>query len=143
MKFERVTGWGGTYVVPIPEREIIEFFNEKEQIKRVEEVTEILKQKIKEREQENVTNEHVAAILHELKHSRVKHPDNKWPWKSFDFVHQVSVMAEEAGEAVREANKLREKDNKANLLSLYNELAQTGAMCVRIMEQIKEYANCN
>lgn len=98
-----------------------------------------LKQKLEERKRIDAYKKHANAMLHELKHCRVNHPDDSWPWKSFDFVHQCSLMMEEAGEAVRAANTLRE-NSKGDLLSLYNELAQTGAMCLRIMEQIEDYA---
>lgn len=98
-----------------------------------------LKQKLEEKKYSDRVRKHADAMLHELKHCRVNHPDDSWPWKSFDFVHQCSVMMEEAGEAVRAANTLRE-NNKGDLLSLYNELAQTGAMCLRIMEQIEDHA---
>lgn len=81
---------------------------------------------------------HVSVILHELAHSKVNHPDNVWPWKSFDFVHQVAVMMEEAGEAVRAANNM--KEGKGGSHDLYNELAQTAAMCIRCMEQLMEYS---
>ena len=98
-----------------------------------------LKAKLEEKKYSDRVRKHADAMLHELKHCRVNHPDDSWPWKSFDFVHQCSVMMEEAGEAVRAANTLRET-SKGDLLSLYNEFAQTGAMCLRIMEQIEDYA---
>lgn len=135
MKFRRISGWGGTYVVPIIKEEVIE----DESVIRVKEVTEHLRQKLQEKKYSDRVRKHADAMLHELKHSRVNHPDDSWPWKSSDFVHQCSVMMEEAGEAVRAANTLRES-SKGDLLSLYNELAQTGAMCLRIMEQIEDYA---
>ena len=135
MKFRRVTGWGGTYVVPIIEEEVVE----DESVTRIEEVTEHLRQKLQEKKYSDRVRKHADAMLHELKHCLVNHSDDNWPWNSFDFVHQCSVMMEEAGEAVRAANTLRE-NSKGDLLSLYNELAQTGAMCLRIMEQIEDYA---
>lgn len=135
MKFKRIYGWGGSYVVPIIEEEVVE----DESVTRIKEVTEHLKQKLQEKKYSDRVRKHADAMLHELKHCRVNHPDDSWPWKSFDFVHQCSVMMEEAGEAVRAANTLRET-SKGDLLSLYNELAQTGAMCLRIMEQIEDYA---
>ena len=107
--------------------------------KDLEEAMQRIRQKLQEKKYYDKVRKHADAMLHELKHCRVNHPDDSWPWKSFDFVHQCSVMMEEAGEAVREANTLR-GNSKGNLLSLYNELAQTGAMCLRIMEQIEDYA---
>ena len=107
--------------------------------KYLKEVQSELKAKLEEKKYSDRVRKHADAMLHELKHCRVNHPDDSWPWKSYDFVHQCSVMIEEAGEAVRAANTLRES-SKGDLLSLYNELAQTGAMCLRIMEQIEDYA---
>lgn len=84
---------------------------------------------------------HLAAILHELAHAKVRYPDDESPWDTWDFVHMCSVMMEEAGEAVREANKTEEVgDDAPHCLALYNELAQTAAMCIRIMEEIKNYS---
>lgn len=112
--------------------------DEQMQIKRIKEVTKHLKEKLRERKLEDVTQEHIAVILHELRHCFVNHSDKEWPWNSFDFVHQTAVMAEEAGEAIRAANNMRE--GKGDQMALYNELAQTAAMCLRIMDQIKEYS---
>lgn len=142
MKFRRISGWGGTYVVPIIEEEVVEDEEylkkqaEKEYLKKMQSE---LKAKLQEKKYLDRVRKHADAMLHELKHCRVNHSDDSWPWKSFDFVHQCSVMMEEAGEAVRAANTLRE-NSKGDLLSLYNELAQTGAMCLRIMEQIEDHA---
>ena len=111
---------------------------EQAQIKPMKKVTKHLKEKLRERKLEDVMQEHIAVILHELKHCFVNHSDDSWPWKSFDFVHQTAVMTEEAGEAVRAANNMRE--GKGDQMALYNELAQTAAMCLRIMDQIKEYS---
>lgn len=103
-------------------------------------VMQKLKQKLHKRREQDIKDkmqEHVAVILHELVHAMHNHPNHEWPWKSFDFVHQTAVMMEEAGEAVRAANNMREK---GKWQELYNELAQTAAMCLRVMEQIKKYA---
>lgn len=83
--------------------------------------------------------EHIAVVLHELAHAQVNHPGREWPWNDWDFVHMTSVMMEEAGEALRAANSHMESDDGPNLLTLYNELAQTAGMCLRIMEEIKQY----
>ena len=107
--------------------------------KDLEEAMQRIRQKLEEKKYSDRVRKHADAMLHELKHCRVNHPDDSWPWKSFDFIHQCSVMMEEAGEAVRAANTLRES-SKGDLLALYNELAQTGAMCLRIMEQIEDHA---
>ena len=106
--------------------------------KHLQEGMERLKEKLKKKKLEDHMSEHMAAVLHELRHAMHNHPDNKWPWKSFDFVHQTAVMMEEAGEAVRAANNLHSEGG--DQMALYGELAQTAAMCLRIMEQIKEFS---
>ena len=106
--------------------------------KHLREGMERLKEKLKKKKLEDNMAEHMAAVLHELRHAMHNHPDDKWPWKSFDFVHQTAVMMEEAGEAVRAANNLHSEGG--DQMALYGELAQTAAMCLRIMEQIKEFS---
>lgn len=111
--------------------------------KKLKESVDYFKSKLQERKAEDKAKKefapHVAMILHELAHCKVNHPDSAWPWKSFDFIHQVAVMMEEAGEALRAANNMRE--GKGGTMELYNELAQTAAMCIRCMEQVKEYSD--
>ena len=106
--------------------------------KHLREGVEKLKEKLKKKKLEDHMAEHMAAVLHELRHAMHNHPDDKWPWKSFDFVHQTAVMMEEAGEAVRAANNLHSEGG--DQMALYGELAHTAAMCLRIMEQIKEFS---
>ena len=132
-------GWMKISLGEVMKEEVEKAKKEKEKEKDLEEAMECIRQKLKERKYSDRVRKHVNAMLHELKHCRVNHPDDSWPWNYSDFVHQCSVMMEEAGEAVRAANTLRE-DSKGDLLSLYNELAQTGAMCLRIMEQIEDHA---
>lgn len=81
---------------------------------------------------------HLMEIYLEYKKACDEHPSSSWPWKSFNFVDQVSVMMEEAGEAVREVNRMRER-NSYDTEPLYKELAQTAAMCLRCMIQLKEF----
>ena len=120
-------------------REIIESAEkEAKKEKHLREGMEKLKERLKKKKLEDHMSEHMAAVLHELRHAMHNHPDDKWPWKSFDFVHQTAVMMEEAGEAVRAANNLHSEGG--NQMALYGELAQTAAMCLRIMEQIKEFS---
>ena len=106
--------------------------------KHLREGMERLKEKFRKKKLEDHMSEHMTAVLHELRHAMHNHPDDKWPWKSFDFVHQTAVMMEEAGEAVRAANNLHSEGG--DQMALYGELAQTAAMCLRIMEQIKEFS---
>lgn len=139
--YVRVNGEASWREVEEPCRlnEVLELIEEQEKRRYLKQMQAELKAKLEEKKYSDRIRKHADAMLHELKHCRVNHPDDSWPWKSFDFVHQCSVMMEEAGEAVRAANTLRES-SKGDLLSLYNELAQTGAMCLRIMEQIEDHA---
>lgn len=81
---------------------------------------------------------HLVRIYNEFEKACEVYPSDIWPWKSFNFIEQVSVMMEEAGEAVREANLMREKST-CNARPLYKELTQTAAMCLRCMVQIQEF----
>ena len=81
---------------------------------------------------------HLMEIYLEYKKACDLYPSSSWPWKSFNFVDQVSVMMEEAGEAVREVNRMRERSSY-DVNPLYRELAQTAAMCLRCMTQIEEF----
>ena len=67
----------------------------------------------------------------ELDRAKKKHPD--FPRS---IVGMVSIMAEEAGEAIREANRI-EDDKNGDLNALRTELIQTAAMCVRCLENLK------
>lgn len=51
-------------------------------------------------------------------------------------VRMVAIMAEESGEALREANRI-EDDKNGDLNDLRTELIQTAAMCVRCLEKLK------
>lgn len=77
-------------------------------------------------------------ILNAFNEARIAHSDEDWPWKSFNFVDQVSVMMEEAGEAVKAANDFMQKDDY-RMNDLYRELSQTAAMCLRCMLQINQF----
>lgn len=69
----------------------------------------------------------VNEMLVELKRARNIHPD--WP---LDPVHQVAILMEEAGEAMREANDMVHKGADVGP-ALRNELIQTGAMAIRCL----------
>lgn len=71
----------------------------------------------------------VAALISELKKAEIKHP--KFPT---DIIHAVSIMNEEAGESIKSAYDITYADG--SLEHLINEVAQTGAMCLRILENI-------
>ena len=67
-------------------------------------------------------------IAEELKRAKIKHP--LFP-KS--LVRMTAIMAEEAGEAIKEAN-LIEDEGRNRFKEYKEELIQTAAMCVRILE---------
>jgi len=72
-----------------------------------------------------------TLILKELKSAIKKHP--YWP---SDIIHQVSIMNEEAGEAIRAALNCVYEDK--TIEDIKNELIQTAAMCIRCLINIKE-----
>lgn len=67
-------------------------------------------------------------IAEELKRAKIKHPE--FPDR---IVTMTAIMAEEAGEAIREANLIQFED-KGSMEQYEKELIQTAAMCVRILE---------
>lgn len=68
-------------------------------------------------------------ILEELNEATMKFPD--WP---DDFFIGMSIVAEELGEAHQAVNDFRFK--KGTVTPIRKELAQTAAMCVRLMAYI-------
>lgn len=52
-----------------------------------------------------------------------------------NIVTMTAIMAEEAGEAIREANRIAD-DGNGDLNAWKTELIQTAAMCVRCLENI-------
>jgi NTP pyrophosphatase (non-canonical NTP hydrolase) len=73
----------------------------------------------------------MREISAELKRARRTHPED---YK--DIIHQVAVMAEESGEAVRAT--LNYRYERASLSAIKEELLQTAAMCVRMLENIED-----
>lgn len=80
-----------------------------------------------------IENMVIAEIKRELGRAKKIHPD--FP---DSIVRMVAIMAEEAGEAIREANRI-EDDGNGDLAALRTELIQTAAMCVRCLENLKEW----
>lgn len=73
----------------------------------------------------------VLEVLAELERAKKKHPE--FPT---GIVRQVAIMAEEAGEAIREANNIEYGQN-GDLDALRTELIQTAAMSLRVIENMK------
>jgi NTP pyrophosphatase (non-canonical NTP hydrolase) len=68
----------------------------------------------------------IIEILNEIRHAVVKHPT--WPR---DAVSRAAIVAEEAGEVIREANHIREGHGDVKALRL--ELIQTAGTCIRML----------
>lgn len=71
-------------------------------------------------------------IEQELKHAKEKHPE--FPDR---IVPMTAIMAEEAGEAIREAN-LIQFENAGSMEQYEKELKQTAAVCIRILEILEQ-----
>lgn len=74
--------------------------------------------------------EAITEMLQELERARLLHP--LWPT---DPIHQVAIMAEESGEAVRAA--LRMVYEGGSIENLRTELIQTGAMVMRCLVEME------
>lgn len=74
----------------------------------------------------NESIEALALILSELAQARAKHP--QWP---VDVIHAAAILAEEAGEVVKAA--LDMTYDGGSVEDVRTELAQTGAMCLRML----------
>jgi hypothetical protein len=71
----------------------------------------------------------IHNVLDEL--DRAEHKFPAWPT---DIIHQVSIMQEESGEAIRAA--LNHVYHGAPLDDLKKELIQTGAMVIRCLKNL-------
>ncbi len=75
-------------------------------------------------------------ILAEIERATIKHPN--WPLSP---VERAAIVAEEAGEVIREANHIREGGGDPDLLRM--ELIQTAGTCIRMITVMdKEKYNC-
>jgi hypothetical protein len=73
----------------------------------------------------------VNIILAELRRAEAKYP--AWP---ADLIHQVAIMQEESGEAIRAA--LNHVYHGEPLEEVRGELVQTAAMCLRCLKNMGE-----
>ena len=73
----------------------------------------------------------VDAMLQELERAKAKHP--VWPT---DIVHQVAIMVEEAGEALRAV--LNSAYEGGNIEEVRREVIQTGAMAIRVLMNLEK-----
>lgn len=80
---------------------------------------------------ENKTGIICSDILSEVYKAEAKHPD--WPT---DLIHQVAIMNEEAGEAIRAA--LQHVYEGGTLDEVRKELIHTAAMCIRCLKNLPE-----
>ena len=73
----------------------------------------------------------LQPLLYELRKAEAKHPG--WP---DDVVHGAAVMVEEAGESMQAALDHFYRPSLFTLDALRKELAQTGAMCIRMLAHL-------
>lgn len=74
-------------------------------------------------------NKIVLEILEELDRAETLHPD--FPK---DVIHQVAIMNEESGEAIRAAIQYEYEVGKID--NVRKELIQTAAMCIRAIDNL-------
>ena len=73
----------------------------------------------------------IGDIVAELRRAEEKYP--AWP---ADLIHQVAIMQEESGEAIRAA--LNHVYHGEPLADVRAELVQTAAMCLRCLKNMGE-----
>lgn len=73
----------------------------------------------------------LIEILTEMRRATEKHP--VWPVSP---VERAAIIAEEAGEVIREANHIRE--GNGDIKALRMELIQTAATCIRMINIMDE-----
>jgi len=74
----------------------------------------------------------ISQILIELKKAK-----SKWPDWLFDPIHASSILCEEAGETLQAANDFCYSNGDIERLRI--EAAQTGAMAIRLLENLDKY----
>jgi NTP pyrophosphatase (non-canonical NTP hydrolase) len=75
-----------------------------------------------------------SEIEKELIYAEQQHPN--YPT---DIFKQLAIMQEEAGEVTMAVNDL--ESGKSTIKQVREELIQTAAMCVRMIENLREYEN--
>lgn len=75
-------------------------------------------------------SEIIGDVLDELCRAETKYPD--WPT---DLIHQVAIMQEESGEAIRAA--LNHVYHGEPIEDVRAELVQTAAMCLRCLKNLE------
>ena len=75
-------------------------------------------------------SEIIGDVLDELCRAEAKYPD--WPT---DLIHQVAIMQEESGEAIRAA--LNHVYHGEPIEDVRAELVQTAAMCLRCLKNLE------
>lgn len=73
----------------------------------------------------------IKAILREVNRAENLHP--VWPR---DIIHQIGIVCEESGEALRAANQYMYEEGP--LSELQNELCQTAATCIRMLDKLNK-----
>jgi len=75
----------------------------------------------------------IHAILRELQKAEAKHP--KWPSKN--VTHAAAIVSEESGELIKAAIQYDHEGGQYD--EIINEAVQTGAMCVRLLNNLNDY----
>lgn len=73
----------------------------------------------------------IGQVIEELKRAEKIHPE--WPT---DIIYQASILQEETGEAVREANNYQIEGEEGAKAAFEKEVIQTAAMCLRILKNL-------
>jgi NTP pyrophosphatase (non-canonical NTP hydrolase) len=85
---------------------------------------------------QEITIKLVDEVLQELNRAEEKHPN----W-NYDYVYMTAILAEEVGEAIKEAVDIHitfTGKRKNKIAKLRKELIQSAAMCFRSLISIEE-----
>ena len=86
------------------------------------------------------TNEHLlpTSIQVDIASERLRQK-MKWGTQHHPWATWISILAEEFGEAAKEANDLLNNDNAGGLERLRTELVQVAAVSVQILQAINQH----